>query len=194
MAFKLPQDVMRSIEKSAPAILKVEYQKIIPQQFEKVKKQMISEFLSHPITKEIMNGPDTSNTSSTLGGVSNLFAFIGFENNEDPLKPILELLNNVSIKESAITKGTTIIYEINLPTAQDIFNVTPMPWASGRSWAKGIESGISGLGNLIKSSNLSSRSGKALQSKNKIRGGKYAPVPYISNFINKYKQQFSQLT
>lgn len=194
MAFKLPQDVMRSIEKSAPAILKVEYQKIIPQQFEKVKKQMISEFLSHPITKEIMNGPDTSNTSSTLGGVSNLFAFIGFENNEDPLKPILELLNNVSIKESAITKGTTIIYEINLPTAQDIFNVTPMPWASGRSWAKGIESGISGLGNLIKSSNFSSRSGKALQSKNKIRGGKYAPVPYISNFINKYKQQFSQLT
>ena len=68
-----------------------------------------------------------------------------------------------------------------------------MPWANGRSWAKGIESGISGLGYLLKTGTAASRSGAALQSKNKIRSGKYTPVPYISSFINKYKKQFSEL-
>jgi hypothetical protein len=190
---KLPPDVIRSIEKTAPAILKVEYGKIIPQQFENIKKQMIAEFLSHPVTKEIMGGPSASNISSTLGGVSNLFAFIGFDSDEDPLKPILDILNNLSIRETSVTKGMVVNYEVNLPTAEEIFDITPMPWASGRSWAKGIESGISGLGYLIKSSNATSRSGVAIQSRNKIRGGKYTPVPYISSFISKYKKQFSQL-
>ena len=68
-----------------------------------------------------------------------------------------------------------------------------MPWASGRSWAKGIEQGISGLGYLIKNNTSLSRSGAALQSSVKIRSSRYKNTPYISAILKKYKTQFMSL-
>ena len=40
---------------------------------------MIKEFLQLPVTQELMQGPNAPNISGTLGGVTNLFAFIGFD-------------------------------------------------------------------------------------------------------------------
>jgi hypothetical protein len=80
-----------------------------------------------------------------------------------------------------------------MPTSEDIFTVTPMPWASGRSWAQGIEKGISGLGYLLRRRSSQSRSGEAIQSSVKIRTGKFKNTQYISALINKYSKRFSQL-
>jgi hypothetical protein len=68
-----------------------------------------------------------------------------------------------------------------------------MPWASGRSWASGIEKGISGLGYLLRNRSSLSRSGQAVQSSVKIRSGSFKNTPYISAIINKYSKKFSQL-
>jgi hypothetical protein len=121
-----------------------------------------------------------------------LFAFIGFEENDDPIQPILNILENIEIR---FTKDISIgsLFTITIPEPSDIFAVTPMPWASGRSWAKGIESGISGLGFLIKNNSSLSRSGAALQSSVKIRGGSYKNTQYISALLKKYKKQFMLL-
>ena len=66
---------------------------------EKAKAQIIAEFDSHEVTKEIQAGPSASNSSNTLGGYGNLFTFIGFDSGSDPITPIRSLLaKSISIK------------------------------------------------------------------------------------------------
>ena len=36
-------------------------------------------------------------------------------------------------------KSIGVEFNVSIPTAQDIFAITPLPWATGRSWAEGIE-------------------------------------------------------
>ena len=85
-----------------------------------------------------------------------------------------------------------LMFKVNLPTAEDIFAVTPLPWATGRSWAEGIERGLSGLGYLLRKNK--GRSGAAVQSRvRKVRGGKFRNSPYISSLLKKYRQRFKDL-
>ena len=87
-----------------------------------------------------------------------------------------------------------INYIVELPTKEQIFEVTPLPYASGRSWAKGIESGISGLGYYLKKRSNVSRSGFGIQSKNQVRKGvKFRNTKYISSLLKKYEKEFQNL-
>ena len=189
---KIPLDVQLSLNKQVPKLLRKEIDKQIDLKFNEVKSKLIQDFLQHPITVEILAGPSSSNTSGTLNGVSNLFAFIGFEQDEEPIKPILEILNGITISYSGdIPKGCK--FKSNFPEAIDVFEITPMPWASGRSWAEGIERGISGLGYLLNNNKSFSRSGAAIQSSVKVRGGGFKNTPYISFLLNKYNKEFNKL-
>jgi hypothetical protein len=189
---KLPADVRRILNSQAPKVLRKDFETIAFDKFKDLKNQLLLEFNNHLITQEIKLGPNGSNISGTLGGQSNLFAFIGFDSSDDPIRPILDILENIEIR---FVKDIEIgsLFTVSFPEPSDIFAVTPMPWASGRSWAKGIEQGISGLGYLIKNNTSLSRSGAALQSSVKIRSGKYKNTSYISAILKKYKTQFMSL-
>mgnify|MGYP001340091690 FL=1 len=190
----LPSDVQNALKRQAPKALRRDLEKEAKRKFKRIKAEMIKEFLSHPITQEIMEGPSAPNISGTLGGVSNLFAFIGFDAGNQPVAPILERLEAVDIiyNKEYKEKGIGVSFNVFLPTAEDIFAITPLPWATGRSWAEGIERGISGLGYLLKKSG--GRSGAAVQSRvNKVRGGRFQNTPYISSFIKRYKKRFEEL-
>ena len=118
--------------------------KLIYKKFE-LEKGMIQEFLNLPVTKELLAGPQARNISGTLGGYGNLFTFIGFEAGTDPVSPIIQLLEKTQVMFNGLSpRGTTKI-RIEMPSAKDIFAITPLPWATGISWAKGIEVGMSGL-------------------------------------------------
>ena len=190
----LPSDVQNALKRQAPKALRRDLEKEAKRKFKRIKAEMIKEFLSHPITQEIMEGPSAPNISGTLGGVSNLFAFIGFDAGNQPVAPILERLEAVDIiyNKEYKEKGIGVSFNVFLPTAEDIFAITPLPWATGRSWAEGIERGITGLGYLVKKSG--GRSGAAVQSRvNKVRGGRFQNTPYISSFIKRYKKRFEEL-
>ena len=192
---RLPLDVQQALQRQAPRQLKNKFKKEVDKKFKRIKNEMIKEFLQLPVTQELLQGPDGLNISGTLGGVTNLFAFIGFDKGDQPITPILQLLENTSIeysKELRQIKNIGISYNVNLPTSEQIFAITPMPWAVGRSWAKGIETGISGLGYLLRK-NSRGRSGAAIQSRVKVRGGRFKNTAYISAFINKYKKKFREL-
>ena len=192
---RLPLDVQQALQRQAPRQLKNKFKKEVDKKFKRIKNEMIKEFLQLPVTQELLQGPDGLNISGTLGGVTNLFAFIGFDKGDQPIAPILQLLENTSIqygKELKQIKNIGISYNVNLPTSEQIFAITPMPWAVGRSWAKGIETGISGLGYLLRK-NSRGRSGVAIQSRVKVRGGRFKNTAYISAFINKYKKKFREL-
>lgn len=195
-ALRISKQLQQQIEsKAVNYILRQNSEKIISQ-FENIKQRLINEFLNHPVTKEINAGPYANNTSGTLSNISqgNLFSFIGFELGTNPTEEILNILERIEINLIKTYNSISVI--IKLPTPEDIWAVTPMPWQEGRSWAKGIESGISGLNYYLYNKNLnddSSRSGVAIQIKNKpIRSyARYIPTQYISTLLKKYKTIFS---
>lgn len=192
---KLPLDVQAAIRAQVPKLVKKSFRKNIDDKFKDVKKDMINEFMSHPVTQELLQGPDGVNISGTLNGITNLYAFIGFDDGDNPVQPILDILEDIKITKDVeqTTYGVGRKYDISMPTAKDIFSATPMPWATGRSWARGIETGISGLGYLLRKSSQNSRSGVAIQSNNKVRSGRFKNVQYISALIKKYEKRFDKL-
>ena len=189
----LPADVRAALKRKAPKMMRRGLEREARKKFKEIKAEMVKEFLASPITQEIMAGPSAANISGTLGGVSNLFAFIGFDQGEQPIAPILTLLENVTLQydKEIKNKGLGINFRANLPLPEDVFAVTPLPWAAGRSWAEGIERGLSGLGYLLRKKK--GRSGAAVQSGVKVRAGRFQNSPYISAFLRKYRKRFEEL-
>jgi hypothetical protein len=190
----LPLDVQNALKRQAPKALRRAFEKEMNKKFKKLKNELIKDFLTDSVTLEILEGPGATNISGSLGGISNLFAFIGFDAGHQPISPILQLLEDTQItyKQEIRNKGIGIEFEVSLPTAQAIFAITPLPWAAGRSWAEGIERGLSGLGYLLRKNK--GNSGAAIQSRvNKVRSGKFQNRPYISALIKKYKKRFEDL-
>jgi hypothetical protein len=171
-----------------------EINRIIDQEFNKIKDEFIDEFINHPITQEIQGGIGATNISGTLGGITNLYSFIGFDEGTDPIRPIEEILkkSNYRIIYNNKSVDATVIFDI--PTAAQIFEITPMPWAVGRSWARGIETGISGLGYYLKKTK-NSRSGLGVQSSTEqVRAGvMFKNSKYISDLISRFNKELKQL-
>lgn len=174
---------------------------IVMNTFEYAKESLLMEFLNHPVTKEIQAGPDSSSSDSDvlsdIAPVGNLFSFIGFNRGEDPISPILERLKLITLDFKV--NGEFISIKIrNYPVPQDIWNITPMPRQTGRSWARGIESGISGLNYFLflkEKTFKVSASGHAIQLKEHkmLEGTRFRNTRYITNLLNKYKSAFNRL-
>ena len=172
--------------------------------FNQLRNDMIEEFLNHPVTEEIALGPKLNWGSPLLGGYGDLFSFIGFDKGDDPIKPVVELFRGLRLF-SVTSKGLDHKFEVRFfPTMEDVESVTPMPWAEGRSWASGIEHGISGLGSYLNTETPYSppelRSTAGIQAKDKsgklvkIRGGKFKNTPYISKILNEFRAKFLELS
>ena len=151
------------------------------------KNKLIEAFDNHEVTKEIAAGPKTSNTSGTLGGYGNLFSFIGFDAGSDPITPVKELLNEIEVKNIK-KNGDEYNVTVKYPSQNEISKVTPLPFENGRSWALGIEKGISGFTQYIYTKFLDGRSKQGVQS-DKAKGlGSFKKQDYlnllIQNFIN----------
>ena len=190
----IPKSVIDKANRDASLVLRSQVSQAITDEFNSLKQQMINDFLNHPVSIEIKNGPQADNTSGTLGGYGNLFSFIGFDESETPIEDILDILEMTTIKFS---QRGILTATILLPSAKQIFSVTPLRWAAGRSWAKGIESGISGLGFYIQKSGAGvSKGGFQTQKTLGKRGvaNKFKPTAYISSLINKYYAAFSKIS
>jgi hypothetical protein len=191
MKVRINRNALRKIENSQVGpIVGVEALRRIKKSVQESQREMLSEFESHPVTKEIDSGSDGYNGSGTLGGYGNLYSFIGFEEGTDPIAPIRNLLKKaLTIKSSPRNHKSMITnFMVELPSKEDIFNMSPMPWASGRSWVEGIEKGISGLGHYLKTQSFSSRSGEGVQTKKPIRGGGFSNTKYLSSILNDLKR------
>jgi hypothetical protein len=161
---------------------------------EDLKDRMIDDFFNHPVTREIDEGPNAGNTTGSLTGYGNLFSFIGFEFGTDPIAPITTLLYKTQI--DVITTSSSSYLRVKLPTPEDVWAITPMPWQEGRSWAKGIESGISGLNHylFLKTTSEKSRSTMAVQVDRVRSNTRYTPQKYITDLLKGYKKRFQSLS
>jgi hypothetical protein len=171
---------------------------------EREKKRLVTEFNSHPVTQEIEEGPEGINTTGTLGGYGNLFSFIGFYEEEDPTELVRYLMNLYELtahkpkirKQSRKFSGyVEFSYRVGGMTKRKLFAETRLKWL-GKSWLKGIESGLSGLGQYLhddaQSLHGDSRSGTGVQvEKRRFRSGAYTPTKYISQLINSFQKRVS---
>jgi hypothetical protein len=194
----LKQDLIKSLslKNSATVIknnLRLDNGELLSKKIERLKGEMIKDFLNLPVTKEILAGPTSSNISGTLGGYGNLFSFIGFQKGAKPIDPIINLLNQTTYDISRVSPRGQIKLTIVMPSSNDIFNATPVPWAPGLSWAQRIETGMSGLGNYLNKSSSSSRSGSGVQSGSKARSAKFLNAKYISHFLKKWQKIFLKI-
>ena len=186
----------KSVSRQVAQLIKDDFEKRIERSFNNIKDAMIRELMNHPITKEIQEGAGASNSSGTLNGYGNLFSFIGFESGTSPIDPIKQEFDKTIIRFRGLTDDGPV-WNIYMPAPEDIWDVTPMPWAEGRSWAKGIENGISGVGWYLFNRDKDipqSRSGPAIQTKSKIVSKvRFKNVKYISDILSRYEKKFSEL-
>ena len=189
------RSIMKKI-KRAPKTLRVARNKA-KRVFEREKEIFINNFESHPVSREIQDGPHGDNISHTLAGYGNLFSFIGFAPGSTPVADVSHMLRLLTkFKKIKANRGlkNTIEITLSIPTLSDFQVTTPMPWESGRSWVVGIERGISGFGSYMYKKtygNEYSRSGPAFQVKKppgydspqEIRAGSFRNVKYMSNLI-----------
>lgn len=166
---------------------------IVRQEFEKVKRETINQFDNHPVTQEIEAGPNADNISRTLGGRGNLFSFIGFNKGDKPTLPIRQAFQDMTLTSTIVRRDGSSESQILYPSKDDIFKITPMPWAEGRSWAEGIEKGISNLGQFLQKSTPDSRSGAGIQSQNQVSQAQFSKTPYISAILNSLERKIKEL-
>lgn len=159
--------------------------------FEKSKHRMMSDFNKHPVTREIEGGPLAGNTSNLLGGYGNLFSFIGFYSNEQPIEELRDYLDNSITLTQTVRRGNNWYFRVGVPTREGLEAVTPMPWEPGNSWADGIEHGISNLSHYLYVHWDKSRSEEGVQLKHEFRpDAEFQTMPYMTKILNDFRERF----
>jgi len=174
----------KSLEKEANVIAN----KILQEK----KQEYLSKIIEHPVSQEITAGPDSQNISNTLNGEGNLYTFIGFDAGDRPVENLIDIVDRNTRIQPIKSKGDVFNFQVYTPSLDELKGYTPMPFEGGNSWLRGIEKGISGFSNYLYGLLFpTSRSGRAIQSKNKIRRISYKPTKYFSvlykNFIESFK-------
>lgn len=198
--FKVKIDPPRTLLKKMSAADRGQLNELVKNHVEpqiiNAQNQMVKEFDDHPVTKEIEAGKNTSNSSGLLDGYGNLFTFIGFDSGSSPIAIIKKLLGKrPSIVVDKTGSAGRFNINVGIASKEEIFAVTPIPWAAGRSWVDGIEKGIVGLGQYLYSNKplSKSRSGNAVQIDNKLRGGKMRNAPYLSRIMNNFIKNLNNI-
>ena len=162
---------------------------------DKLKKETLSEFDKHPVTQEIEKGPSGMG-SPLLGGTGNFFGFLGFNQGDNPvaivrgaLEDHIQMRSRRGKLKKVSDTSFTWEFDISVPSKTEIYSITPLSWSS-RSWVKGVERGITNYTRTIFRESERSRSGIALQSKQKIRFVSFKPTPYITALLEKLKKEF----
>lgn len=183
--------------------------------FEDAVIGMQIDFEEHPVTREIAGGVGSPNISNTLGGGNapkNLYSFIGFsaQDSVSPLEPIRDALDPSSAVGKIIGPkmryagketrqgNARFKFEIAAPIKEAIHKATPIPWATGWSWAQKIETRIPGFKSfLARRMGPPSQSGGGIQAKDRdgnlitVRDAEYSEPDggYLTGIFSRFLAQ-----
>lgn len=173
--------------------------KVFEQQLALRQSKMVRSFDEHPVTVEIQAGNSAFNSSGLLGGYGNLFTFIGFSEDSDPIKTVRSYLakkiNYKKTKTTLNSKGFSIFYSAETPGIQELAGLTQLSHL-GRSWVTGIEKGkIDGFQYYLNRSKRmrGSRSGKGIQIDRQLRNKSVRPVAYVDEMLKKFRRSLQEI-
>ena len=187
-----PKEIDKKVAKSK--VFQDRARDIANRKLAQAKGQMIEEFNSHPITRELEGGSDGSNSSGVLGGYGNLFSFMGFSSGAKPTKEVRKFLqSSINLKRGGKGRAGSLVKEfiVNAPTI-DNFEFASMPWESGNSWVKSVEKGMSSFSYYMHKAHQASRSGVGIQIDNSLRGRPSTPVKYMSLILENFRKRLAK--
>lgn len=169
------------------------------QRVEMAKKALLNEFDNHPITVELLAGPDLEDSKVMPMGYGNLFSFLGFNRNtkENPIHPIRRLLENIHLIRAPSRDKTHLVFTVRAPSNDDIEKKSPMTWESGRSWVHAVTYGIGTFSHYmfsLKEGRFSrSKSGTAIQTKTNLRNTStyFLGRGYVIGMLGKFNRRLS---
>ena len=166
-----------------------EARKKIQQRLKQSKKELLKEFDNHPVTKELKEGAAAQNYSGTLGGYGNLFSFMGFGEGVDPTNAVRNFLESfIVIKRRGKVTGAGLEFTVKTPTIQD-FDFAKMPWESGNSWVRSVETGMSSFSYYMHKAYEAARSGAGIQIDNKLRKKSSKGVSYMRGILKEFRKR-----
>ncbi len=186
------RELRRQLTKSREA--KNQVRVFVEKQFKIAHTSLMKKFDAHKVTKELESGPGAENISGSLRE-GNLFGFIGFSESESPIAEMRSALANANILiHRQITKEPlSFIYRVNIPTIEELYKMTPMPWAKGSSWLRELEGrGIPNLGQYRFKDSKLSRSGAGVQV-DVGEGGGRLKLSYMSALMDEFEKELSQI-
>ena len=190
-----PSILRGELAKQLPVVLLPEIKKRFETSFNKIKGQFVGEFRKHAVTQEVKGGAGASNLSGTLGGYGNLYSFFGFSGG-DPIEPLLALLESIEFQFINFNRRMVASVIIkNFPTVQDIVAASPVPWAPGLSWVRGVHLGnVPNFGQYLTTTSSNSRSGGGVQVKTEISNRVFvADDSYLLGMLPRYKRKFREM-
>jgi hypothetical protein len=187
----------RTLARQGSPKLAKQFERRIVRIVKEAQALMVATFAAHPVTTEIESGPNGRNISNTLVGANdkaNLFGFIGFDKGDHPTQIIkMYLAKNIRVRKARSSKSNIVIdFSISIPSLDEIYEMSPIPWAPGLSWAEGIEKGIPGLGQYLVGSSPKGRSGGGIQTKVMLNSGSFKSVKYISRILQDFVNDILQ--
>lgn len=161
--------------------------------FNKAKQKLLNTFLEHPVTKELKGGASASSSNGLTSG--NLFGFIGFESNADPVNQLEKSLRSLDInifRRRSVQSQISWSFKINLPTMEEFYSMTPMPWAQGMSWLREMEG--KGIPNLAQYMNVESEHSRSTAGIETSKGGSsYLKIAYIKPMVEQFKEDVNKI-
>ena len=187
----VPAGAIDIVYKQTGKFLRKDVESRLIKEFEILKQEMLAEFNNHPVTQELERGVDADPSAFVSKG--SLFGFIGFNKNDEPVRTVRNMLESSYIAFIRV-KNAIVDFKIYYPSKEELFDATPLPYATGRSWLKGIETGLSGLGRYLNVESDASRSGGGIQSQSKIRSVRFKNTKYISEILNNFLLKVNKLS
>lgn len=191
MAVKINRAILRkSIDAQANRVVTPRVSQVLNEKFEDEKNRLLSDFYSHPVTKEIESGPYAEKR-----GYGNLFSFLGFGADENPTADLGDFLEKNITKGRVLKEGTTrdnkLVYRLTarIPTLEEIKRYTQTLAWTERSWVDIVEKGAANFKKYVFDESgrfRGSRSGTAVQAKGDLRESVYNGRTYVSTLIEKF--------
>lgn len=161
--------------------------------FSSAKTKLIQDFNDSKITQELKEGPGAENISGTLG-YGNLFAFLGFWDDQQPTLELEQLLLNISMGRQVTRRGNTVYYKVNVPDRTTIEDVTRLNWGN-TSWCYAIEdgefNGDAALSHFVYKSWVGGRSKEGFQIEANYSESEFSPKPFLTEILNNFRARIN---
>lgn len=178
--------VRKQVEKdTTPKML--EYgRSIVRERVDAAQDIMLNDFNNHPVTMEIESKGELGNISNTILGNGNLFGFIGFNRDDEPIIPLRTALSRTFRIYKINLRNLNFRYRIEVPSVLLLERFTPIPWATGMSWITAVEEGLPNIGKYAYIESNVSRSEEGIQFSKASLGKKYLPTEYLTPLLEKF--------
>jgi len=169
----------------------------VAEKVNEVKADLLHDFNTHPATREIEAGPELESSDVLPNSYGNLYSYLGFEDGRNPTMPVREKLEAISVQSRPEIRGETINFKVNIPTEEELEEISFMNWEAGKSWLSAVERGLSGFSSyLFTLSRNVGRSGAGIQTGNNMgrSGGKYfVGTPYLFDMLKKFRSRLNKI-